>query len=137
MLRQIAISESKLLSIAVSTTRPATAEDGVDITSWRLTASAGYGPSVAAVFLDGTEALTLDSPTGGIDGPEIWGYRLAKWYRLGYLNNGLPIPIASASLGFAAQVEGVGIFERIAIAATPSAGSATASLIPIQEWLLP
>lgn len=137
MLRQIAIYDEKLVSVVVSITRPSGEGDGIDITSWRISTGGQKGPAICALFLEGSEALTLESPTGGLDGPEIWGWRLSAWWRLGYLNNGLPIPIVSSTQGFATQIDGVGIFDRIAIAGTPTAGSVTANLIPIQEWQIP
>lgn len=137
MLRTIAMYDEKLLSVAVSITRPSGVNDGVDITSWRMLAGGQMGPAVCAAFMDGSEALTINSPTGGLDGPEIWGWRLSQWWRLGYLNNGLPIIIVSATQGFATQIEGVGIFDRLAVAGTPTVGTVTTKLIPIQEWQTP
>jgi hypothetical protein len=129
--RPVLLLESSLVTVAVAATRPSADGDGVDITGWRL--GGGFGPSRAALFLDGSEAQTLTSPTGGADGPELWGYRLSQWWRLGYLNNGADIVIAGASQGFPTEVDVVGIFERLAVAATPSAGTTTAKFAPLQE----
>lgn len=137
MLRQIAMYDEKLLSVGVSITRPSGEGDGVDITSWRISSDSQMGPAICAAFIDGSEALTINSPTGGLDGPEIWGWRLSQWWRLGYLNNGLPIIIVGATQGFATQIEGVGIFDRLAVSGTPTVGTATAKLVPIQEWQTP
>lgn len=133
--RQILTLESKLVEVAVSATRPSAAGDGEDITTWRM--PEGFAPALAALLLDGSEALTLESPTGGAEGPELWGYRLEKWWRLGVLNNGADIAIAGAGQGFATEIAVIGAFERLAVVGTPTAGSATAYLIPLQEWQIP
>jgi len=136
-IRQILTNEAKLVAIPVTATRPSSASDGMDVTSWRAAVGYAFGPVTAALFLEGTVALTLSSPTGGLDGPEIWGYRFEKWWRAGYLNNGLDIEIVGADQGFATEVDLVGIFDRLAVAGTPSVGEATANLVPILEWQNP
>jgi len=135
--RLITMTDAKAVTFAVTATRPTSDSDGVDITGWRLTAGYVYCPGVAVLRLQGSAALTLASPTDGLDGPELWGYRDAAWWRLGYLNNGLDILIVGADQGFAAEVDFVGVFDRIAVAGTPSAGSVTAILTPLQEWQIP
>lgn len=130
----VAPIDQQLRSVAVAA-RPSAGSDGVDITSWRTNGL--FSPRYAVVHLDGSTAQTLQSPAGGSDGPELWGYRLSQWWRIGVLYNGADIPIAGASQGFALRVDVVGIFERLAIASVPSAGSCTASLVPIQEWTTP
>ncbi|HET9063692.1 MAG TPA: hypothetical protein VFO62_10425 [Candidatus Binatia bacterium] len=134
---QIIAVASKAKTLAISATRPSGASDGVDITSWRIDVNGGYAPTTAALLIEGSQALEVESPTGGLDGPELWGYRLNKWWRAGYLNNGLDIVIVGASQGFAAEISIIGVFERLAIAGTPSIGSATATMIPVQEWQVP
>jgi hypothetical protein len=135
--RMISMPESKLVTVAVSATRPTTAGDGVAVTSWQWPALGNAAPSGAVLFLDASEALTLASPTGGSDGPEVWGYRLSTWWRLGYLNNSIDIVIVGPAQGFAAELNIIGVFDRLAIAGTPSAGTVTASIAPINEWQVP
>lgn len=135
--RQISTSESMLVTVAVTADRPTDDGDGVDVTAWQLTALGGFGPPAAVLFLDASEPLTLASPTGGLDGPEVWGYWLSKWWRLGYLNNSVDIVIVGPSQGFAAELAIIGIFDRLAVAGTPSAGTVTASIAPLQEWQVP
>lgn len=130
----IILLESVKVTATVSSTRPSAAGDGVDITTWR---QAGWAPTKAALFITGSETASLTSPTGGSDGPELWGYRLEAWHKLGHLNNGSAIEIAGAAQGFATEVNLVGICERLAVAGTASAGTATAKIVPIQENHLP
>lgn len=131
----LAMVAPNLVTVAVTAARPSAAGDGVAVTSWRTNGE--FAPRLAAVFLDGSTAQTLASPTGGSEGPELWGYRLSQWWRIGVLNNGADIPIVGASQGFALRVDVVGVFERLHVAATPSAGTCQASLAPIQEWTTP
>lgn len=126
----VALLEEKALQVAVVATRPSAAGDGVDISSWR--SSGNFSNPVAAVFVDGSQAQTVDSPTGGSSGVELWGYRFSQWWLLGFLNNKTAIPIAGAAQGFAQQVDVIGIFERLAVAGTVSGGAATAKLVPLE-----
>lgn len=128
----LAMREQAELLIAVSATRPSGAGAGVDVTSWRQNAL--FGPPLAAVFLDGSGAQTLSSPTGGTAGPELWGYVKGEWWLIGYLNNGTDIAIVGAAQGFAQEMQVMGIFERLAVAATISAGTCNARLFPIDHW---
>lgn len=131
----LAMIQPQLVTVAVTAARPSAPGDGVAITSWRTNGE--FSTRLAAVFLDGSTAQTLASPTGGADGPELWGYRLSQWWRIGVLHNGADIPIVGASQGFTIRVDIVGVFERLHIAGTPSAGTCQASLAPIQEWTTP
>ena len=128
----VALLEDKLVSVAVAAARPAVAGDGVDITSWRT--SGQFSGPLAAIFLDGSQAQTINSPTGGASGVELWGYRLSQWWLIGYLNAGTAIPVVGVDQGFAAEVNVIGIFDRLAVAGTPSAGTTTAKLVPMEQW---
>lgn len=131
----VAMNESLVVSVAVTATRPTVAGDGVDITGWR--ANGIFAPPLAALFIDGTIAQTVDAPTGGANGAELWGYRLSQWWRLGYLNDGAAIEIAGGVQGYAQEINILGIFERLAVAGTPSAGTTLAKMAPIDHWTGP
>lgn len=122
----------KLVQGAVGA-RPTLAGDGIDVTSWRT--GAAFSSPRAVAQIDGTVAATLSSPAGGAKGPEVWGYVDAQWWLIGYLNNGQDVPIVGNLQGFAQELDVIGIFDRIAIAATVSAGAATAKLYPIDVWV--
>ena len=110
--------------------RPTLSSDGVDITSWST--AGGGGPIAAACLIDGSAGATIASPTGGTAGPEVWAYILAQWYLVGYLNNGVTIPIDGDTQGFATQLSGIGIATRLYVAGTVSAGTATAKYVPME-----
>ncbi len=126
------MNESLIASVAVSATRPTSALHGVDVMHWR--ANGVFAPVLACLFLDGTLAATLTSPTDGTSGVELWGYRLSQWWRLGYINDSVDVELAGNLQGFAQQLDVIGVFERLCIAGTVSAGAATAKLAPIDSW---
>ena len=128
----LAAIDAKLVQVAITATRPSTALHGVDVTSWRT--GVFFSSQMAALLVDGDRAMTIASPTLGANGVELWGYRLSQWWRIGYLNDGQSIDIAGDLQGYATEVDIIGIFDRIAIAGTPSAGTAVAKLIPIESW---
>lgn len=131
----LALLDAKLVQHAISADRPTTAVDGQSITSWRV--NGAFSMPLAAVMIDGDQALTLSSPTGGTEGVELWGYVLGQWWRIGVLHNGADIPIAGNLQGFVQQIQIIGIFERLCIAGTLSAGNAVAKLAPIDQWTTP
>lgn len=131
----VAMLENKLVNVAVSANRPTNAGDGVSILDWRTNGE--FSSPIAALFLDGTVAQTISSPTGGNDGVELWGYRLSQWWLIGVLNDGADIVIVGSGQGRALEVDIIGIFEDLAIAGTCSAGSNMAGLAPIQTWETP
>jgi hypothetical protein len=128
----LAALDNKLVQVAIAAARPTTALHGVDVTSWRT--GVFFSSQMAALLVDGDQAMTIASPTGGALGVELWGYRLAQWWRIGYLNDGASIDIAGNLQGYAAEVDIIGIFDRIAVAGTPNVGAAIAKLIPIESW---
>ena len=125
--------EGQLVTTTVTAARPSAASDGVDVTSWRWSNLGAFAPRRAVLFLDGSQAQTLASPTGGSEGPEVWGQVLGQWWRAGVVNNGASVEIAGASQGAALEIVVMGVFERLAIAGTPSAGTCVAKLAPIEE----
>lgn len=131
----VALIEGKLVQHAVPTTRPDDATDGVDIIPWRTNGE--YSSPLATVMLDGSEAITLGPPTGGSLGPELWGYRLEQWWRIGYINDGNDVSIAGAGQGFAQAMNIIGIFERLCVCGTPDTGAVTVKLAPIDSWEAP
>ncbi len=128
----VALRDASLVVVPISAARPSVAADGVDVTNWR-TNNAFSSPFVA-LFIDGTVAASVASPTGGADGVELWGYQLSQWWRLGVINKGAPIVLAGNLQGYATKINVVGIFERLALAGTPSAGVVSAKFAPIDEW---
>lgn len=130
----VGLLAQQLVTVAVSATRPSTGAHGVAVDGWRSAGS--FSSPRATAFLTGDQAMTIGSPTGGANGVELWGYNagIGKWFLIGYLNNGSVIPIVGAAQGFAQEVDVIGVFDRIAVAGTPSVGAATAQLAPIESW---
>lgn len=128
----VALLENKLVQHAVAAARPTTDEDGVSILSWRTNGE--FSGPIACVFIDGSLASTLDAPTDGANGPELWGYRLSQWWRIGYVNDGQAIELAGNLQGYVQEMNVIGIFERLCIAGTASAGAVVAKLAPIDSW---
>lgn len=107
--------------------RPSAATDGVDLAGWK---QAGYGPTRATIYIDASQATTIAAPTGGTIGAELWGFALDAWWFLGSLNGGAAIPIAGNTLGSALEVGGLVGYDRLFVAGTPDAGTATVKLAP-------
>lgn len=125
----------KAVQMEIEPGRPTAPGDGVSIEPWKTNGQ--FSAPLAALFVSGTEALELTSPTGGANGVELWGFRDGKWWVCGYVNNGYPVPIAGEDLGFAQEIQIVGIFSRLYVCGTPSAGTATAKLAPLPQWSTP
>jgi len=128
----VAMLEDKLVTVPISNTRPDDAGDGVAITTWRINGK--FSPTRAALFLDGSAAATITAPTGGAEGPELWGYVQGQWWFVGYLNRGADVFIVDADRGFAQEIDVIGIFERLCVAGTQSAGAVAVKLAPIEQW---
>jgi hypothetical protein len=128
----VALNEGLIVTTPIATTRPTGAGDGVSITGWL--SNGIFSPPLAGMFISGSGVLTLDSPTGGTRGAELYGWRLSKWWLIGYLNDGTAIGIGGAGLGYAQEVNILGIFTRLAVAASVSAGTAQAQFAPIDHW---
>lgn len=113
--------------------RPTAADDGVSVASWLL--GGAYSTRLAVVEVDGSAAMTIGSPTGGTKGAEVWVQnRNLKWRRVGYLNDGDDVDIASATQGYASELNLVGLYSRVAIVGTPAGGTAIAHLIPVEQF---
>src|ERR1051326_7244058 len=128
----VAMNEGRLVTVPVTATRPSLATDGVDVTGWRD--NGAFSPPLAGMFISGTVALTLNSPAGGTRGAELYGWRLSKWWLIGYLNDGNAIDVVSADVGYAQEVDILGIFTRLAVVGSVTAGVATAEFAPIDHW---
>lgn len=126
------MSEGAERTVAVTSTRPNLASHGVDITSWRD--NGRFASALAGIFLEGSAAQTLSSPTGGTRGVELWGYVRERWWLVGAINNGDTVEIAGATQGFVQEMNVIGVFERLAVAATASVGTTTARFFPIDQW---
>jgi hypothetical protein len=111
--------------------RPAVAADGVDITSWRPDSK--RSPRLVQAFIAGSAAASITEPASGTIGVELWGYALSQWWLLGALNDGAAIPIVSATQGFAESLNEIGDFDRLAVAGTVSAGTATYVFAPLER----
>lgn len=127
--------DDKLVQHAMPAARPSVPTDGVDISSWKT--NSAYSPAGAMVIVDGSAAATVNSPTGGASGVEIWGYvggAVAQWSRIGYLNDGTGVDIMSNTQSYSQQIAEVGVFDRLCVCGTPSAGACTVQYIPIEMW---
>lgn len=133
----VAVNAALLVTQAVPAGggRPTLNTDGVDLSTWK--ANSTFAAPSALLVLDGSAAQTLASPTGGASGPELWGYvtSMGLWCLIGYLNNGSSIPIVADAQGWAQRITNVGVFDRLAVAATVSAGTCAAKFMPIDEWV--
>lgn len=121
------------VNIAAAAARPATANDGVDISTWR--SSGVFLDPLAQVFLDSTAAGSLTSPSGS-EGVELWGYQPAVggWYLIALLNKGNAIAIAGAGQGYSEVISDLGDYTRLAVAATISAGAPFYHFAPMESW---
>lgn len=128
----VAMNDGRLVTTPIVTARPAGALAGVDITGWRDNGI--FAPPIAGMFVAGSQALVLDSPAGGVRGAELYGWRLSKWWLIGYLNDGVAIDIGGADLGYAQEVNILGIFTRLAVVASVSVGTASVTFAPIDHW---
>lgn len=118
-------------TVAVSTTRPTAAGDGVDISA--LFAAEGGGvPPQMMVYLKGDGTSTgVGNPTGGTSGPEVWSYMAddtgtLRWCLVGFLNgkNAIALP-ASATAGEYCEMltNTLALLgTRVAIAGAPATG---------------
>lgn len=120
----------KLVQHAINGARPAAPTDGADLATWKV--GGAYGPSSVAIYLDGTAPATIAAPAGGSLGVELWGFKLGQWWLIGSLNASVAIPVASDTLGSVVQLEGIGGFDRLFVAGTPSAGTVSAQLVPLE-----
>lgn len=121
----------KITAASAIGARPTLVTHGADITPWRKSL---FTPPDAVVLIDGSVAADLTSPAGGTEGVELWGYIRSLWKFLGVLKAGGTIHIVSATQGHAEQVTDVGLADRLAIAATVSAGASTATFAPLESW---
>lgn len=128
----VAMNEGRLVTTAIVTDRPVGALDGVDISAWRD--NGVFAPPLAGMFVSGSEALTLTSPAAGARGAELYGWRMSKWWLIGYLNDGLEIEIGGVDQGYAQEVNILGIFTRLAVVASISSGTADVTFAPIDHW---
>jgi hypothetical protein len=126
----VSLVEAKVVNTNVMAAAPDDANDGVSILSWRSTDE--YSGAYAMVAVTGDTIGTVTAPVGG-QGVEIWGYRLGKWWLISELRDGRDIAVGPLR-GYAQAVNIIGVFERLAVVGTVSAGVATARLAPIELW---
>lgn len=127
----VSLLEHKLVQTTVMAAAPTLAGDGVAITSWRI--SGEFSGPYAWVSIYGSAPATITAPAAGGDGVEIYGYRLGMWWLIAELRDGRDTTI-STTKGYAQAVNIIGIFERLAVVGTVSAGTATVKLAPIEAW---
>jgi hypothetical protein len=130
-----ALATNLVVQHNVPAARPTLVSDGISLAAWKT--NAAFSATNAVVLIDGSAASTLNSPTGGAGGAEIWGYiagGVNQWFRIGYLNDGANVDIASDTQGYAQQIAGAAVFDRLCVCGTPSAGAFTARFIPIETW---
>lgn len=134
----VAVNDGRWVTTPISSARPALSTDGCDITGWRD--NGVFAPPLACMLISGDEAMTLTSPSGGSRGMELYGWRVTSgsgmWWLIGYLNDGQDIAIASAILGYGQEVEILGVFTRLFVAAggVPGGHVALAQFAPIDHW---
>ncbi len=123
----------------VDDTLPSTSGHGIDVTTWK---QGGYMFQRLLVYIEGDgTARTLDKPTGGAGGPELWTYRKDasgsfKWWLLAYLNGGVVCPIPAAG-GRVLDGLSMGIGDRLALVGKVSAGALTYAFEPVEylnQW---
>jgi hypothetical protein len=73
--------------------RPATVNDGADLTTWKT--QGAYGFVSALIYFDGSAAANVTAPTGGTAGVELWGLKQGQWWLIGSLNAGSTIAIVA------------------------------------------
>lgn len=117
--------------------RPAAAGDGVDISSWHQIYGS-YSPQMFTIFVNGSAAATVSSPTGGANGAEVWMYfaDLAKWELIGWLNDKNSITVVGANQGWSQNLQFTGIGDKIAVAGTWSAGTPDVQIEPLETRLV-
>lgn len=109
----------------VSLPEPASASDGVDVSSWNVGAVTRIVYDWATVYVDATAAATLSGPVN------IWGFRSTRnaWSKLGAINGAqdiiVPGPSGSIRRGFAWRIDEVGIFSRLLVACATVTGGVT------------
>ncbi len=118
--------------VAMGVIRPNGVGDGINLIDWR---QSGYAPRSALALIEGDQALTIDSPTGGANGAEIWGLILGKWKLAGYLNNGSKVVVAGALLGYVQELDDLAAFTRMLICGTPNIGAPTYGFCPMETWI--
>jgi hypothetical protein len=131
-----ALTHLETASAVVSTTRPTDNTHGVSLAAW-LVANIRYVNATWIIKSDGTNC-TIDSPTGGANGVEVWVYKANKagvssWLLVGYLMGGDIVPIVAASGGAAGPLLMIASATRVCIAGTPTVGrSPTYTIEPVE-----
>lgn len=118
----------------VDDTKPTTGGHGIDVSTWK---QGSYTFTRLLVYLEGDgSGQTLDKPTGGAGGPELWTYRkdssgAFKWWLIAYLNGGVVCPIP-ASGGRICDGASLAIGDRLAVVGKLSAGALTYAFEPVE-----
>lgn len=104
---------------------PATGSDGADITTIR---SSGFATRDGEILIDGSTGITLSGVV------KLYGYvtSRARWYLVATLNDAADIAL-TAAVGYGQRVFDVGTYDRLALAATVSAGTVTVAYVPIED----
>jgi hypothetical protein len=131
MERIAALTGLKTTATAVSTTRPTTSGHGVAVTTWKQ-GSAFQLPSFLVTLVPDADR-TLDSPTGGALGPEIWSYIDSAWILVGYFR--LEALIAVPATGYGELVGPIVVGDRLIVAGTKSGGTMTYAFTPVERHI--
>lgn len=105
-------------------TPPSSGSSGASIIASPDWMSSSMGPAAAMVSI-------VFSTSANMATPKLYGYRNSQWFVIGDLNNGSTFA-GTTTIGFAQAVQMVGVFERLAVGATLSAGTATVTFEPIE-----
>lgn len=116
---------------AVSATRPTLSTHGVDVTTF---GRGGFRMPKLLVMLIPDASRTLDSPTGGSAGPEVWTYINSIWCLVSYFRPTAPISVPAG--GYAEAISLGFLGDRVAIAGTKSGGTINYQLAPVEYHLL-
>lgn len=123
-----ALTGKATAATATSTTRPAAAGDGVDVTTWK---QGGYQIPSFLVTLTPDANRTIDAPTGGALGPEIWSYIAGVWTLIAYYTERAVVAVPLPARGDVFHDLVVG--DRLIVAGTKSGGTMTYKFTPIER----
>lgn len=118
----------------VDDTLPSTSGHGIDVSSWK---QGGYTFARLLVYIESDgSARTLDKPSGGAGGPELWTYRKdasgsLKWWLAAYLNGGVICPVPAAG-GRVLDQALLSIGDRLALVGKLSGGALTYAFEPVE-----
>jgi hypothetical protein len=115
----------KVTQAAGSLPTPSTGSDGASIETWK---EGRTGPAQAFIRMRPSVNNTVTSP-------KLYGRHADTiWYLIGDLNNANTITLTT-TVGFAQVIQLPGVFERLAVGGTVSAGTVTVDFNPTESYL--